>query len=50
MTALSKIAEALEQLAKRGEEPDGVVDPFELRHLARQVRAQDEMQAQGLTE
>lgn len=50
MSALEKIAERLEQLASVLEEPDGTVDPFDLRHLARQVRAQADMMAKGLAE
>lgn len=48
--ALEKIAERLDQLAGILDEPDGSVDPFDLRHLARQVRAQSEMLDKGLAE
>ena len=50
MSALEKIAAALDRLADVLEEPDGSVDPFDLRHLARQVRAQGEMLDKGLAE
>jgi len=50
MSALEKIAERLDQLASVLEEPDGSVDPFDLRHIARQVRAQGEMLDKGLAE
>lgn len=48
--SLEKIADALDQLAGILDEPDGSVDPFDLRHLARQVRAQGEMLDKGLAE
>ena len=50
MSALEKIAERLEQLARVLDEPDGTVDPFDLRHIARQVRAQSEMLDKGIAE
>lgn len=50
MSALEKIAERLDQLARVLEEPDGSVDAFDLRHLARQVRAQGEMLDKGIAE
>lgn len=50
MSALEKIAERLDQLARVLEEPDGTVDPFDLRHIARQVRAQADMLDKGIAE
>lgn len=50
MSALEKIAERLDQLARVLEEPDGTVDTFDLRHIARQVRAQADMMVKGLAE
>ena len=48
MTALEKIARRLDELARIADEPDGRVDSFDLRTLARQVRAQVEMAEKGL--
>jgi len=48
MTVLEKIAQRLDELARVAEEPDGRVDSFDLRTVARQVRAQVEMAAKGL--
>ena len=50
MSALEKIAARLDELARVLDQPDGTVDPFDLRHLARQVRAQGEMLDKGLAE
>ena len=48
MKALEKIAARLDELARIADEPDGKVDSFDLRQVARQVRAQVEMAAKGL--
>jgi hypothetical protein len=50
MTALEKIAARLDELAGFADEPDHSVDSFDLRHLARQVRAQIEIAEQGIAE
>ena len=50
MTALTRIAAALRKLADDAEQPDYRVDPFDLRHIARQVEAQDEMRREGIAE
>ena len=47
--ALEKIAARLDELARIADEPDGTVDSFDLRQVARQVRAQVEMAEKGLT-
>lgn len=47
MSALSKIADALRKLAEDAEQPDYRVDPFDLRTLARQIEAQQEMLEEG---
>ena len=49
MTALEKIAQRLDELARIADEPDGKVDSFDLRQVARQVRAQAEIAEKGLT-
>lgn len=48
VSALNKIAKRLDDLAFISEETDGKVDSFDLRNLARQVRAQIEMMEKGL--
>lgn len=48
--ALRKIAMALRQLAEDAEQPDFRVEPFDLRTLARQVEAQQEMVEQEIAE
>lgn len=50
MTALQRIAAALDALAAQADEPDHRIDSFDLRVLARQVRAQDEMADKGLSD
>lgn len=46
--ALERIAACLDELARVADEPDGKVDSFDLRQIARQVRAQQEMADKGL--
>lgn len=50
MTALSTIASSLRKIADDCEQADYRPDPFDLRHLARQIEAQDEMKAEGIAE
>ncbi len=50
MTALTCIADALRKLADDAEQPDYRVDPFDLRHIARQIDAQDEMRREDIAE
>jgi len=50
MNALAKIATALRKLADDLEQPDYRADPFDVRHLARQVEAQQEMAEKGIGE
>lgn len=47
-SALEKIAAELDRLAGIADEADGHVDSFDLRQIARQVRAQQEMADKGL--
>ena len=49
MKALEKIAARLDELARIADEPDGKVDSFDLRQVARRVRAQAEMAEKGLS-
>ncbi len=48
--ALEKIAARLDELARIADEPDGAIDSFDLRQVARQVRAQAEMSEKGLVQ
>lgn len=50
ISALAKIATALRKLADDAEQPDYRVEPFDLRTLARQVEAQQEMVEKGIEE
>ena len=50
MSALSRIAAELRKLADNLEQPDFRADPFEVRHIARQIEAQQEMQDNGISE
>jgi hypothetical protein len=48
MSALAIIAATLRKLADDLEQPDYRADPFEVRHIARQIEAQNEMQERGI--
>lgn len=50
IAALTRIAASLRKLADDAEQPDYRVDPYDLRHIARQVEAQAEMIAQEIAE
>jgi hypothetical protein len=43
MTALNRIAADLRRLADYAGQPDYQICPFDLRHIARQIEAQDEL-------
>lgn len=43
MSALTKIADEIRQIAEHSEEPDYAIDPFDLRVLARKLDAQAEI-------
>jgi hypothetical protein len=43
MTALNRIAADLRRLADYAGQPDYQICPYDLRHIARQIEAQDEL-------
>lgn len=50
MSALERIAAELDRMAEVLTEPDGAIDPFDLRHIARKLRAQADMIEKGLNQ